>query len=89
MHYLETHNYRIPLQFGFRHNYSTESATCLLTENIRQSLDTGNVAGAVFLDLKKAFNRVNHNILNSKLAKLNISKLSLSWFESYLKGTVQ
>ncbi len=76
MHYLETHHYLSPLQFGFRHNHSTESATCLLTENIRQSLDTGNVAGAVFLDKKKAVHRVNHNILNSKLAKFNLSKLS-------------
>ncbi len=86
MHYLETNNYLSPLQFGFRQNLSTESA---ITENIKQSLDKGNVVGAVFLDLKKAFDTVNHNILISKLAKLNLSKQSLSWFESYLKGREQ
>lgn len=38
-----------------RHNHSIESAICLLIENIKQSLDKGNVVGTVFLDLKKAF----------------------------------
>lgn len=87
--HLETNQYLSPLQFGFRHNHSTESAICLLTENIKQSIDQGNVAGAVFLDLKKAFDTVNHNILISKLAKFNLSKKTLSWFESYLKGLEQ
>lgn len=89
MYYLETNQYLSPLQFGFRHNYSTESATCLFIENIKQSLNKGNVVGAVFLDLKKGFDTVNHNTLISKLAKFNLSKQSLSWFESYLKGREQ
>jgi len=89
IHYLEINQYLSPLQFGFRNNHSTESAICLLTENIKQYLDKGNVAGAVFLDLKKAFDTVNHNILISKLSKFNLSKKSLSWFESYLKGREQ
>lgn len=89
MHYLETNHYLHPLQFGFRRNYSTESATCFLTEKIKQSLDKGHVVGAVFLDLKKAFDTVNHNILISKLINFNLSRKSLSWFESYLKGREQ
>lgn len=89
MHHLETNHYLHPLQFGFRHNHSTESATCLLTENIKHSLNKGHVVGAVFLDLKKAFDTVNHDILISKPSKFNLSKQSLSWFDSYLKGREQ
>ena len=40
-------------------------------------------------DLKKAFDTVNHNILISKLSMFNVSKRSLSWFDSYLKGREQ
>ena len=45
--------------------------------------------GAVFLESKKAFDIVNHNILISKLLTFNFSKQSLSWFDSYLKGHEQ
>ncbi len=85
----ENNNLLHPLQFGFRHNYSTETATCLLLENIKRSLDKGLKVGAVFLDLKKAFDSVNHNILMSKITKYNISKRSLLWFDSYLKSREQ
>ncbi len=43
------------MQFGFRAKYSTETANCFLIENIKTLLDKGGVVGAVFLDLKKAF----------------------------------
>ncbi len=84
LHHLENNNLLHPLQFGFRHNHSTETATCLLLENIKWSLDKGFKVGAVFLDLKKAFDTVNHNISMSKITKYNISKQSLLWFDSYL-----
>lgn len=41
--------------FGFRKHHSTETANCFLLENIKSKLDQGGVVGAVFLDLKKAF----------------------------------
>jgi len=52
-HYFDTNHYLHPLQFNFRHNHSTGSAACSLLENIKQLLDKGNIAGAVFLDLLK------------------------------------
>ncbi len=60
-----------------------------IIRNIKRSVDKGLKAGAAFLDLEKAFNTVNHNILKSKITKYNISKRSLLWFDSYLKSREQ
>ena len=70
-----------PMQFGFRKHYSTETANCFA--------DKGGVVGAVFLDLRKAFDTVNHNILLSKLSKFNLSANALTWMESYLNQRKQ
>lgn len=78
-----------PMQFGFRTNHSTETACCHLMESIKSSLDTGKVVGAVFLDLCRAFNTVNHAVLQSKLNQYKLSLDTLSWIKSYLAGCSQ
>jgi len=85
INHLNTTTYTLhPMQFGFRVKYSTETATCFFTENIRALLDQGGVAGAVFLDLRKAFDTVNYKILLTKLCNFNFSSDALKWVESYL-----
>ena len=59
-------------------------ANCYLTENIKGSLDKGNVVGAVFIDLSKAFDTLNHKILLNKLSSFKLSEQAISWFTSYL-----
>ena len=54
-------------QFGFRKSHSTNHAIISLVENVNQALDSGNVLVGVFLDLKKAFDTVDHKILIDKL----------------------
>ncbi len=78
-----------PMQFGFRANHSTETANCFLLENIKLKMDKGGVVGAIFLDLKKAFDTVDHQILICKLANFNLSPNVLNWMQSYLTGRVQ
>ncbi len=42
------------------------------------------MGGAVFLDFKKTFDTVNHEVLINKLKQINISQQALNWFKSYL-----
>ena len=76
------------MQFGFRKNHSTETACCYF---IKASLDKGGggVVGAVFLDLRKAFDTVNHSVLLSKLSIFKLSANVLKWLQSYLANRFQ
>lgn len=68
-----------PMQFGFRANHSTDTACCYFIEHIKANLDKGGVVGAVFLDLQKAFDTVNHPVLLSKLSHFHLSQSELDW----------
>lgn len=78
-----------PLQFGFWSNHSTESANCYFIDKIKLSLDSNSIVGAVFLDLRKAFDTVNHRILLAKLSSFNLSDKVLKWLKSYLCQSLQ
>ena len=77
------------LQFGFRKKHSTNHTLIDITENIRQALDSKNFACGVFVDLQKAFDTVNHDILISKLEHYGIRGIANNWFASYLKNRSQ
>ena len=76
-------------QFGFRKSHSTNHAIISLVEKVNNALDSGNVLVGVFLDLKKAFDTVDHKILLGKLFKYGIRGEILKWFESYLNNRTQ
>ena len=65
--FLEKHNILYDLQFGFRAKHSTTHALINITEKIRAALDSGKVACGIFIDLQKAFDTVNHDILLKKM----------------------
>ena len=52
-------------------------------------MENGELCGAVFLDLTKAFNTVDHDILLSKLSAIGVSPSTLQWFKSYLSHRKQ
>ena len=76
------------LQFDFRQKYSTVHALISLTENIRKNLDEGNVGCDIFVDLQKAFDTVEYDILLSKLEHYGIRGLPNEWFKSYLSNSI-
>ena len=78
-----------PMQFGFRANHFTDTANCLLIEKVKSMMDKGGTVGAVFLDLRKAFDPVNHRVLIAKLSSFNFSNNALKWSESYLMNRIQ
>ena len=77
------------LQFGFRQQYSTSYALINITENRRKALDDGNKGCGVFVDLQKAFDIVDHQILLAKLNHYGICGVSNDWFKSYLSNPNQ
>ena len=87
--FLNNNNFIYNLQFGFRQQYSTSPALINITENIRKSLDNGNIGCGVFVDLQKAFDTVDYQMLLAKLNYYGICGVSNDWFKSYLSHRSQ
>ena len=87
--FLTEHDILFYNQFGFRKSNSTTYALLQITEMIKESIDKHKYGCGIFIDLRKAFDTVNHDILLIKLQHYGIRGTALKWFKSYLSNRKQ
>ena len=87
--YINNNNILNDRQFGFRKDNSTTYLMLELFDKIYSSKEQGNKPAILFLDIKKAFDTVNHEILLRKLKHYGISGTVYNWFKSYLTNRFQ
>ena len=87
--FISDYNVLYDHQYNFRKGRSTQHAIITLIDRITKSQDMGDMVIAILIDLKKAFDTVDHKILHRKLYAYRIRGNMLKWFESYLSHRTQ
>ena len=87
--FLESAGVLFPGQYGFRGGHSTTMAVLEMVERVRGAWAKGNAALGVFINLKKAFDTVDHGLLLAKLEHYGVRGDALSLLQSYLEGRSQ
>ena len=71
-------------QLGFGKNHSTDFCLSFLNDKILKGFDKGFFMGMILIDLQKAFDTTNYEILLGKLHTTGFSEKTVAWFKSYL-----
>ena len=87
--FLSKHKRIYDRQFGLCNRQSTKHALRDLIEDLGNAMDNNKFAVGVFVDLQKAFNTVDHDILLNKLDHYGIRGVANNWFKSYLSNRKQ
>ena len=86
--FLTNNNLLDPLQSGFKHGNSTETAVLTVSESLKLAKASAQSSVLILLDLSAAFDTVHHATLLSTLTGIGLSGHALHWFKSYLEGTI-
>ena len=78
-----------PYLCGFRKNHNAQYSLLKMIENWKKQLDNGEKVGAIFMDLSKAFDTINHSLLLAKLKAYGFSNQALRLLQSYLCNRFQ
>ena len=76
-------------QSGFRPGHSTITTLLQMCDNWYENMDNGKLTGVVFIDIRKAFDSIDHSILFKKLTYYGVSQVEFTWFQSYLANRQQ
>lgn len=87
--YLQEHNLLSSHQSGFRPLHSTTSCLTHVTNILLHNIEKGYLTGLIFLDLSKAFDTLDHQILLDKLSNFGFNRSAVQWFSSYLTHRTQ
>jgi hypothetical protein len=87
--YVSDNNYLNEFQSGFRPKHSTTTALIDVTDYLYKQRESGLLTGALFLDLKKAFDTVEPGLLLNKLSEIGIVNQELMWFKDYMSSRTQ
>ena len=87
--WLTKHNLLFNNQSSYRPNFSWITALIKLVDDLLLDIDKGSLNGLLLVDLRKAFDLINHDLLIEKLACFHLTESSLEWFRSYLKNRKQ
>ena len=87
--FLEENNILYGSQFGFRKGLSTEMALLEFLNKIVDAFEKDSFVMGIFIDLSKAFDTINHEILLTKLYNYGLRGIAHKWFFSYLTNRKQ
>ena len=88
--YLISNSLLSRFQSGFRPKHSTLSILLQKSDNWLESMDNGEITGLISVDIRKAFNSIDHKILLKTMQEQFVFRdLELRWFQSYLTNRTQ
>ena len=84
--YFSSNNLLTPAQSGFRPGHSAQDLLIKVTKDWKLALDSDEIVGITFIDLRKAFDSIDHALLLIKLRAYGFDDVSMSWFTDYLSN---
>jgi hypothetical protein len=87
--FLVKNNILYQKQYGFRNKHTTYMAVLDFVKNISDAIDNDKLTLGIFMDLSKAFDTINHDILLDKLYHYGFRGISHTWFSDYLSNRKQ